>query len=74
MKTAVSIPDDLFEEAERLARRSNISRSELYANALRELLVHDREITNTLDRVYADEPIDPAVVSAARQTFSRSQW
>jgi metal-responsive CopG/Arc/MetJ family transcriptional regulator len=36
MKTAVSIPDDLFEQAEELARRSKKSRSQLFADALRE--------------------------------------
>ena len=35
VKTAVSIPDDVFEAAERLATERNVSRSELYAAALR---------------------------------------
>ncbi len=38
MKAAVSIPDDVFNEAEDFARRPNVSRSELYATALRALL------------------------------------
>ena len=36
MKTAVSIPDDVFEEAEPLARRTRKSRSQLFCEALRE--------------------------------------
>ena len=36
MKTAVSIPDDLFEQAERLARRVGATRSGLYSRAVRE--------------------------------------
>jgi metal-responsive CopG/Arc/MetJ family transcriptional regulator len=36
MKTAVSIPDDVFEGAERLARRTKKSRSQLFSDALRE--------------------------------------
>jgi metal-responsive CopG/Arc/MetJ family transcriptional regulator len=36
MKTAVSIPDALFEKVERLARREKRSRSELFSAALRE--------------------------------------
>jgi metal-responsive CopG/Arc/MetJ family transcriptional regulator len=36
MKTAISIPDDVFAAAERLARRLKKSRSELYSRALRE--------------------------------------
>ena len=51
MKTAVSIPDDVFHEAEELARRCNITRSELYANALRALLAQDRNITARLDEI-----------------------
>jgi hypothetical protein len=34
MKTAISIPDSLFEEADRLAKSRGWSRSELYANAV----------------------------------------
>ena len=33
MKTAVSVPDDLFAQANRLARRSRRSRSEVYSAA-----------------------------------------
>ena len=35
MKTAISLPDDLFAIAERLAEQRGVSRSELYATALR---------------------------------------
>ena len=34
MKTAVSIPDAVFDAAERLAERLGLSRSELYARAI----------------------------------------
>lgn len=73
MKTAVSIPDDVFNEAEELAKRSNISRSQLYANALRALLLEDRGVTEALDRVYLS-PSDRAVTAAARRTITRSEW
>ena len=56
MKVAVSIPDPLFSEAERLARRRKLSTSQLYAQAL-EMLVSsedDSEITRRLDAVYRD--------------------
>ncbi len=74
MKTAVSIPDDVFNEAEELAKRTRISRSELYANALRVLLREDRGVTEALDRVYRNVPSDHAVTAAARRTVSRSEW
>ena len=38
MKTAISIPDETFQAAERLAQRQGRSRSELYATAVREYL------------------------------------
>ena len=38
MKTAVSVPDEVFQRAERLAKRMKVSRSELYSRALREYL------------------------------------
>ena len=74
MKTAVSIPDDVFNEAEDFARRTNVSRSELYATALRALLAQDVEITRTLDRIYSAVPTDPAVTAAARRTLNKSVW
>lgn len=74
MRTAVSIPDDVFNEAEELAKRSRISRSELYANALRVLLREDRGVTEALDRVYRRVPSDHVVNAAARRTVSRSDW
>ena len=74
MKTAVSIPDDVFDEAEELARRSNITRSELYANALRALLAQDRNITARLDEIYRKETPDPAFTAAARRTFINTEW
>ena len=45
MKTAVSIPNDLFEGAERLARRTRRSRSRLFSDALREYLTHHSRTT-----------------------------
>ena len=54
MKTAISIPDALFDSAETLASRLGVSRSQLYATALARLLAeHARnEITARLDALY----------------------
>ncbi|MFM5891936.1 MAG: ribbon-helix-helix domain-containing protein, partial [Dolichospermum sp.] len=38
MKTAISLPDPVFEEAESLARQLGVSRSELYTKALKAYL------------------------------------
>ena len=53
MKTAVSIPDDVFEQADRLARRMKTSRSALYALALSEYIArHDTDrVTELMDKV-----------------------
>lgn len=78
MKTAVSIPDDLFERAEELARRSNKSRSRLYADALRAYVArHDPDaVTAALDRIVEQlgEPMDEFVSVAARRVLERSDW
>lgn len=78
VKTAVSIPDDLFEAADRLARRRRMSRSSLYAEALQLLLVAhtgDDDVTAQLDAVYADvdSTLDP-VIAAAQDDAVRESW
>jgi metal-responsive CopG/Arc/MetJ family transcriptional regulator len=79
MKTAVSIPDDVYAEAESLARRLKVSRSRLYTNALREFVSRrDPEaITESWNRVVdelGDEAIDPFVSAAAALTLERVEW
>jgi hypothetical protein len=79
VKTAVSIPDHLFEAADRLARRRRISRSALYAEALEGLLAGqvdaDAEITRRLDDVYADHDSTPDPwIAAAQAEALREQW
>lgn len=56
MKTAVSVPNEVFERAERLAKRLKVSRSELYSQALREYLARHSpdEVTQALDAVWAE--------------------
>lgn len=77
-KTAVSLPDELFDEADRLAERLGLSRSGLYARALAELLDRERVgvIRESYDRVYGepDEATARAARAAARTTFRRNEW
>ena len=47
MKTAVSVPDDLFAQADRLAKRSRRSRSEVYSAALREYVARHAPVELT---------------------------
>ncbi|MGQ0813865.1 MAG: ribbon-helix-helix domain-containing protein [Gemmatimonadota bacterium] len=53
MKTAISIPDDLFDRAEKLARRTSRSRSQLYADAVREYIARysPDAVTDAMDSV-----------------------
>ena len=78
MKTAISIPDDLFEAAERFAGEEGLSRSELYATALRHYLQERRGegITERLDAVYSAEPsaLDPVIASLQTRTLPRDEW
>lgn len=78
MKTAISIPDSLFEAAENFAQRMGLSRSELYAKAIQEYLkAHSGDrITAQLDAVYAEEDssLDPLLVQLELQTLSEDTW
>lgn len=74
VKTAVSIPDDVFARAEMLAKELHISRSELYARALRKLVDDDDRITEQLNRVYGAVRPDPAVTAAARRVIRSTEW
>ena len=78
MKIAVSVPDDVFEEAERLVRRTKRSRSEVYSRALAEYVARhapDR-VTEAMDRAVAEisEPAEQFVRTAARRILKRSDW
>ena len=78
MKTAISIPDELFESAEQFAQRRGLSRSELYATALRQYLQghNNAAITQQLDALYADEQsaLDPAIAMAQTQALQKDGW
>jgi metal-responsive CopG/Arc/MetJ family transcriptional regulator len=78
VKTAVSIPDKLFESGEEFARRRGMSRSELYATALRRYLEeHKAEmITERLDEVYGAEPgeLDPDIARLQAQSLPEDDW
>lgn len=79
MKTAVSLPDALFHEADRHARRTGTSRSHLYAAALAEYLARHapEEVTDAMDRVMErlGRPApDPFVSAAARRRLEQTEW
>jgi metal-responsive CopG/Arc/MetJ family transcriptional regulator len=74
MKTAVSIPDDIFDRAERLARERRVSRSQLYASALQAMISDNDETTAKLNEIFESVAPDAALTSAARRVFANSDW
>ena len=81
MKTAISIPDSLFESADALAERLGVSRSALYARALEAFLADQRRgaVTRRLDAVYEREPtyakLDSEIARMQAATLAhRSEW
>ena len=78
MKVAVSIPNDVFERAERLARRTKKSRSRLFSDALREYVARHapEDVTDAMDRTCAElqAPTDEFVSAAARRILEKSEW
>jgi metal-responsive CopG/Arc/MetJ family transcriptional regulator len=78
MKAAVSIPDEVFEEADRLARQLKTSRSQLYSRALREFLSRHApdQVTDAMNRVVDElgsEPDEPRR-RAARRALEKVEW
>lgn len=80
MKTAVSLPDEIFEQATREAKRLGISRSELVTRALRDFLRErrSRDVRASYDRAFGDEgeANDTAELrrEAARRALTDVEW
>jgi len=82
MKTAISLPDQLYEEAERTAQSLGIPRSQLFAKALEEFIAyHKREnVTERLNRVYSKadqtefEGISNAGIESIRNMAKNDTW
>jgi metal-responsive CopG/Arc/MetJ family transcriptional regulator len=78
MKTAISLPDDLFESADALAKRLGVSRSELYATAVAEFLAkhQDAKVTDRLDEVYGQQPsrLERPLRRTQRRSLRSTEW
>ena len=78
MKTAVSIPEDVYRSAEEARHRLGISRSELYAKAVAAYVerCRDEATTEALDRVYEheDSRLDPLLVRLQTLSLRDDQW
>ncbi len=78
VKVAVSIPDPVFEAADRAAKRMRIPRSRLYARAIEAFVgsQSDGDVSARLDEVYAkaDRGADPAWQEGSLAVLRRSKW
>jgi len=78
MKTAVSIPDDVFEKVERFARRAKRSRSEVFSAALREYIARHSpdEVTEAINRAVDEigDQSDEFVAIAAHRILEKTEW
>lgn len=78
MKTAISIPDDVFVLADSLAKRLCMSRSELYTRAIKQYVAECRHtgVREKLDEVYASENacVNPAIGDAQARSIPPEEW
>lgn len=78
MKTAVSVPDEVFEKVERLARRARKSRSQVFSAALKEYVARHapEEVTEAMNRVCEQlgDQHDAFIAAASRRVMKRTEW
>jgi len=81
MKTAISIPDDVFEEAEITAKQLGLARSQLYVRAIKEYIEkHNKnKITEKLNKIYSaehstEEQIEEAGLESLREATRHDSW
>jgi len=80
MKTAISIPDALFVAADRIAKQLGISRSELYAKAVKAFLAQNNGVgvTEKLNAVYGSkddtQKLDPVLHQMQLKSIGDEQW
>ena len=76
MKTAISIPDDIFLAADQAAHRLGYSRSELFTQAVRRFLQEQGPdpVTEALNRVHAGAATDPTTANFGRQLIDSGAW
>ncbi len=80
MKTAISVPDEVFHQVNRAAERLGISRSEVFTRAVRQFLLtaRDAEIAASYDAAFGEEEAAPESDafrrSAARRALLAVEW
>ncbi len=78
MKTAISVPEDVFQLSEKLAKKLKISRSAVFAMGVKKLAEEhdDDKVTAKLDSFYANEKaeIDPVIMKMAALSLPKDEW
>jgi len=76
MKTAISVPDEVFREVEKVAKERRSSRSEVIVAALREYIERRKsaDLLKTLNEVYgtAETPEEYQVRQKAKKRYNKS--
>jgi metal-responsive CopG/Arc/MetJ family transcriptional regulator len=78
MKTAISIPEAVFQAAEKAARRMSMSRSQFYTKAVESFVasLSESEVTTKLNELYSRSPavLDPLVAELQSQSLAYEEW
>lgn len=78
MKTAISIPDPIFQAAECMAKRLGMSRSELFTVAMSKYMKENKyqDVTEELNKVYCEgnQSVDEMLSKMQAQSLSKEEW
>lgn len=78
MKTAISVPNDVFELSEKLAKKLKVSRSKIFAMGVKKLgeELEKDEVTARLNEFYGKEKaeIDPVIMKMAALSLPKEEW
>ena len=78
MKTAISVPNDIFELSERLAKKLKVSRSKIFAMGVEKLgkEFEADDVTAKLNEFYSQEKaeIDPVILKMAMLSLPKEEW
>lgn len=74
MKTAISVPDDIFREVDRLSKETHRSRSEIISEAVREYLerLESENMLQRLNRAYSESDEDISWKKAAKRRYAEA--
>ena len=78
MKTAISVPVEVFQTSERLAKKLKVSRSAVFAMGIKKLAEEydDDYVTAKLNEFYSKEKaeLDPVILKMAALSLPDDEW